>query len=197
MKHIHPRVLLLLVIVIGLMAVLVIQNMATNQQKQAGPISFDTTLASEEQWLKYARENAVRNGLVGEPTREESALMTYGSYLVLAGENLNDTFLPRDNPVFVYQVFGDIPVLNMLGSGAGRTDIDALVFVYDALTGMEFHGRALVADKPGAFDLSFIPADPGPIAGLQPEFVPTMIVLPELDFKPEVTSEIVPLPAVP
>lgn len=197
MKNINRISMVVIILLLFLLVGIAIPNLATNQRVVALPLSFANTFLSEEDWLRYGREVATRNGLMSEPIREETALMTYGSYLVLTEANLNNSLYARDNPVFVYQVFGDIPTLNGFGSAAGRTDIEGFIFVFDARTGLNFTSTALSKGKPGALDLSFIPADPGPILGLQAEIVPTMIVLPELDFKPEVTSEIVPLPAVP
>jgi hypothetical protein len=172
-------------------------NLATNQFRAAESLSYEKTLFSEEMWLQGAREMAVGNGLVGQPTREEAALMTYGSYLVLTGQHVNSTMLPRDSYVFVYQVFGNIPTLQGFGSAAGRTDIEGFIFAFDAHTAHNFASTALVKGKSGALDLSIIPADTGTITSLQPVTIPTAFPLDSMSpeqSRLEATSELVPLP---
>lgn len=173
-------------------------NTATNQFKVAEPLSFDTTMLSEEDWLRYGREMATAYGLVGEPRQEEKALMTYGSYLMLTGQNANSSIMPREAHVFVYQVFGNIPKLEGFGLAAGNPDIEGFIFAYDAHKGHNFASTALSKDKPGALDLSVIPADVGEIPALQTPFIPTAI--PFLDptpfVIPEATSELLPLPLI-
>jgi hypothetical protein len=59
-----------------LMTGIVVKNMATNQRIAAEPLRYEDTIASYDQWLKFAREMAESEGLVGEPSREEMVLMS-------------------------------------------------------------------------------------------------------------------------
>lgn len=86
-------------------------------------------MATESQWLEYA-PNYVKNlGLNGNVSHEEWALMIVGSYLTLI-KGVNATALPRDKPIFIYEAFGDVPVLNGFGSARGSTDIAGFTVIF-------------------------------------------------------------------
>lgn len=181
-----------LIIVVALAAIFVVQNQATNQHIAAESLDFATTMFSQDEWLRIGRERVYHSGLVGEPKYEETALMTFGSFLTLKNENRNDNRILRENPVFVYQVLGDVPVLKGFGMGSGqRDDIAGFYFVFDALTGMNLNAAALLKEKPGSLDLSFIPADIGPDLSRQNEVPPTLIPASDTADNPE----LVPVPA--
>lgn len=187
-------------LVVAVLALPVLSNAVRNQPVEAHPRDFAETMFSHGDWLKWSRHEAALNGLVGNPEQENIAVMTYGSYSVLIGQNPNPVLLSRDSLVVVYQVLGDIPELNGFGSAAGRTDIAGFIFVYDAQTGVNILSTALVKGKPGVLDLNFIPADTGEVPSIDPARMPTVIptnaleVPPPIHLPPESTAEPLPLP---
>jgi hypothetical protein len=177
MKRSKFHYLLALIIPMMLLTTLVIQNSAMNQKWPAAPLNYDTTVMSENNWLMTGQQMTVWNGMVGEPHHEVTALMTYGSYLIMIGEE--NTLLPRDTPILVYQAFGDVPELKMFGSGSGRKDTKGFTFVFNGATGEILHGKAhseATMNISGAvLDLSFIPADTGPVKSLVQPPLPTLL----------------------
>ncbi|MCU0498739.1 MAG: hypothetical protein MUF87_15415 [Anaerolineae bacterium] len=110
--------------------------------------------------------------MVGDPTEESWALMSYGSYLTLTDQY--DTRLTRDHPMFVYQAVGSIPTLKGFGSASGRQDIGGLFFLFDALTSEILETTAYPIGQTPSLDLSAIPVDRGDL--LRPRFTPPTLI---------------------
>lgn len=151
---------------IVLLALLAGHDTTADQPVAAVPLSYSASLYSEAEWLKISRDITKVLGMVEEPQSESWALMTRGSYLTLSGGG--GTAENRDLPVFVYQAIGDIPVLNMYGGvGAGYKDIGGVTLTFDGQSGMFLswtaYPKELMARGLSVLDLSFIPADSGPL----------------------------------
>jgi hypothetical protein len=191
---------ILLLVLVGF-ALVIVRDSAS--QQEAPPHDFSETAMSEAEWRRYGRHEAELNGLVGEPTREDLAVMTYGAYAIMAGEQPNPVLMPRDGLVVVYQVLGDVPVLNGFSLAAGRTDIAGFIFVYNAATRSSFRGTALADGKPGVLDFSHIPVDNGTVPSIDLTSVPTTVPMPSEAMPlptlilPESTADFIPLPAAP
>lgn len=141
-------------------------NSAADQRVAAIPLSYSASLHSEAEWLKISRDIVNFLGMVGEPESESWALMTRGSYLTLSGGG--GTAENRDLPIFVYQAFGDMPVFNMIGSmDGGYKDFGGVALIFDGQSGMlqswASYPKELLARGLSVLDLSFIPADSGPL----------------------------------
>ncbi|MCU0499771.1 MAG: hypothetical protein MUF87_20660 [Anaerolineae bacterium] len=152
-----------------ILAVLIVRTFTPNQTT----LTYESLGISAAQALQGARAQAVTYGLIGEPTREEGALMTYGSYLALTDSPL-DTRFPLDHPVYVYQVFGEIPAYQYVSSN-GRTDVAGMIFAFDAIAGTWFnHSLILDGLEHTAFDLNFIPeaASRGNVTAIPPTLIP-------------------------
>ncbi len=190
----------LLGLVVAVLALPVLSNVVRNQPIEAQPRNFEETMLSHGDWLKWSRHEAAFNGMVGDPEQEDIAVMTYGSYAIMTGQNPNPVLMPREDLVVVYQVFGDIPELNGFGLAAGRTDISGFIFVFNAQTGGKVEAAALPESKSGALDFSFIPADTGEMPSIDLARMPTVIptdaleVPPPIHLPPESTAEPLPLP---
>jgi hypothetical protein len=148
-------------ILVGIVFALSVQQLATRPRVAAEPLSYEQTGRTEKEWISRGQEAAARYGMVGLPTHEAWALMTYGSYQTLAGgRSFDGGVVPRNHPVFVYQAVGDIPELNFAGSASGATDIAGLHLVLDASTGFVMGMYGYVENSLyEMLDLSFIPAD--------------------------------------
>lgn len=129
-----------------------------------GLLGYEKSLATEEQWLTYARNQVKSLGMVGEPTHEEWALLSFGSYLTITG-GPNETNTPRDMPMFIYKAFGDVPVLQGMSMASGRTDIGGFMLIYNADTGdpmfYQTYSHESIAKGITGLDLSVIPPDAG------------------------------------
>jgi hypothetical protein len=199
MKHINLRYLSFVLILVVFVAPF-IRNNTSPQILRAAAHDFSETGFSQEFWLEYGREMSAANGLVNEALQEDIAVMTYGSYSVLIGQNPNPVLMSRESLVVVYQVLGDVPILNGFSLAAGRTDIAGFIFVYNAQTGVNVLSTALVKGKPGVLDLSFIPADTGTLPYVDLAKVPTTIPVDTSEIPlptqlpPESTAELLPLP---
>ncbi len=155
--------------IVGMIVLLIIlagQDVMTNQRVAAVPLSYSASLHSESEWLKISRDTVHVLGMVAAPESESWALMTRGSYLTLGGGG--GTTENRDLPIFVYQAFGDMPVFNMFGGvGAGYQDIGGVALIFDGQSGMFLSWAAYpkehMARGLSVLDLSFIPADSGPL----------------------------------
>jgi hypothetical protein len=164
----------------------IILQIRANQPQPAPPLSFEGTFFTEREWYIAGREVAVLKGLVGTPTEEYGVLMTFGSYVTLNPDYQLDNRFEADHPVFVYQAFGDIPVLSGFGLGSGpRDDIDVIEVVFDATDAFVFREAAMRRDQ--ALDLSFIPIDAGIRRPM--EIPPTMA-----QSAPQTDPELIPMP---
>lgn len=131
-----------------------------NQPQPAPPLSFEGTFFTEREWYLIGQEIARLKGLVGTPTEEYGVIMTFGSYVTLNPNYQIDNRFERDHPVFVYQAFGNVPMLAGSGSDSGPQDkIGAIQVVFDATDGFPFSTSVTRRDQ--ALDLSFIPMDAG------------------------------------
>lgn len=151
------------VIILIIVAVMLRQNLAAEQRISAAPLSYEVSLYSEEEWLKIMRDFIQTLGMIGDPERESWALLTRGSYLTLTGGG--DTPLNREEPLFIYQAFGDIPAFIMYGLDGPHPNIGGVTFVFDGQTGMvtswSAYPKEVIARGETGLDLSFIPADAG------------------------------------
>ncbi|MCU0497451.1 MAG: hypothetical protein MUF87_08885 [Anaerolineae bacterium] len=160
----QPRYIPLLLVVILIIGGMILQRPA-NQLQPAPPLSFEGTFFTERDWYRAGRDIARFSGLVGTPTEERGALMTFGSYVTLNPDYQSDNQFEGDHPIFVYQAFGDIQ------GSSSRDDIEVIEVLFDATDALPFSTAAIPRDH--ATDLSFIPIDAGirrPI-----EIPPTMI----------------------
>jgi hypothetical protein len=141
MNHSRWRYFGFLLLALLALSFSIIQNIATNKIQAAEPRDFNETMLPRDSWLEYGREMARMYGITGEVQREEVAVMTYGSYLVLTEQDQNSSLMQREALVVVYQAFGEIPKLEGFGSAGGRSDIQGFTFAYEAQTGFNLaHG---------------------------------------------------------
>lgn len=153
--------ILLSLSVSALAITLALNSLSVANGSRATPLSYGVTIGSESQWLKYSRGRVRQYGLLGDMS-EEYALMTFGSYLTLTN-GVDNGQIALDTPIFVYEAFGQVPVLNGFGMAAGRTDIGGFTFVYDASTNLPIEDTVyplanLRASSYG-LDMSLIPAE--------------------------------------
>jgi hypothetical protein len=196
----RKRILLLAALLFTVpLTVVIVQGLTTRQGKEARALDYvSETGFTEAQWVEAARAGARIKGLVGDPEREEWALMTYGSYGTLTGDNLTPS-VPRDTPVFVYQFFGEIPEVRMLGMGLDGpiTNAIGMIIIFNGRDFMDIGTRIYIAasdqDTKNGLDLNFIPVDSGGPPTIHPPLIPTEFVIPTP--VPEITQEaLIPLP---
>lgn len=178
-------------ILIALFAVAVLVVTGDNQRFAAMSVAYETTAFSEQEWVAYARSWVAWHGMIGDPDREEWALMTLGSYLTLLGGE-NALALPRETPIFIYKAFGDIPELRGFGMASGGDQTIGFKLEFNAQTGQILFSSAYTQEslaRAGELDLSFIPADSGGSRAVS-EPLPTLAVLPSARLTlPEATPE--------
>ena len=125
---------------------------------------------------------------MSEIDSEEWVLMTLGSYITLT-DGVDNGVIPLDTPIFVYEAFGSIPVLNGWGMGSGTTDIGGFTIIFNGRTGDLMESTAYpqenLALQSYGLNLSSIPE--ANVRPQTPMAIPTMIFMPPPDLK--VTAE--------
>lgn len=163
---------LIAVIVLGLLAVSLFALWQFSAREGAQRPDYVAVMgAPEDQVIAWARKEAQARGLTGAAEHESWALMTLGTYETLSGSPVTDS-LPRDTPVFVYQVFGDFPEYNLLGGGTESAV--GYTTAYHAVSGQPLANTTYPTRDQLQFavDLSRIPADSGPLR-TDPRLIPT------------------------
>jgi hypothetical protein len=119
--------------------------------------------------------------------------MTFGSYLTLT-DGMDNGTTPLNTQIFVYEAFGDVPVLNGWGMASGSKDIGGFTVVFNGLNGQTMGSSAYpqknLATHGYGLDLSVIPkANVKPQTPMAP---PTMIFMssPLLEVTAEITAEV-------
>lgn len=147
-------------------AIAFIATLVIAQQMYVDPLTFDDSMLSEAALQSIALNHAHNFGLAGEPQSEKSVLMSFGSWLTMRGTAMTSDVAKnfgytRQTPLYVYQVSGEIPTLQMFGGfGGDSIRYTGMTIALNAETGEIFGGEFTVEGNT-SINIDLIPVDSG------------------------------------
>jgi hypothetical protein len=126
------------------------------------PLVFDSSMLPEAELRARGLAFAQMSGLVGDPASEQGVLVTRGSWETMMGSYSSPEFVSeamRREPVYLYQVTGDIPIVRMFGhSGVPANSAIGFTYAIDPVTGNVMGGQTTLRGQ-AMPSLDHIPPD--------------------------------------
>jgi hypothetical protein len=159
-EHIFPTRWKLALFAGGLFALIAAAFFAS----RTPPLVFDSSMLPEAELRARGLAFAQFSGLVGDSTSEQGVLVTRGSWETMMGSYSSPQLVSeamRREPVYLYQVTGDIPIVRMFGhSGVPANSAIGFTYAIDPDTGNVMGGQTTLRGH-AMPSLDQIPADRG------------------------------------